>query len=310
MIIGINGKVNSGKDTVAKIVQYLTNPFDRDMKTVFDSKVNYGLNNNYRIKRFADKLKDIVCLLIGCTREELEDREFKEKELGEEWIRYGYASGFKHIYEDGVKTTVMTNTECSKERYEEELKINHQTAYKIELTPRMLLQFIGTDLFRNKILDNIWVNALMSDYKPIDSRTIQDPDDSNINYPKWLIPDVRFPNELKTIKARDGIVIRVNRDSPKEFIYTKKEVYDKLVAMGFKYESIEDTVWYEHAINEGFKFSESLNTWSFDEDNFQKHPSETALDDATFDYVIDNNSTIEELVEKVREILVKLNILQ
>lgn len=35
------------------------------------------------------------------------------------------------------------------------------------------------------------------------------------------------------------------------------------------------------------------------------HESETALDDATFDYTIDNNGTIEELIEKVREILIK-----
>ena len=44
--------------------------------------------SNYQIKKFADKLKDIACLLIGCTREQLEDREFKEKELGEEWVAY------------------------------------------------------------------------------------------------------------------------------------------------------------------------------------------------------------------------------
>ena len=40
---------------------------------------------NWKIVKFADKLKDIVCLLIGCTRQQLECREFKEKELGEEW---------------------------------------------------------------------------------------------------------------------------------------------------------------------------------------------------------------------------------
>jgi hypothetical protein len=34
------------------------------------------------------------------------------------------------------------------------------------------------------------------------------------------------------------------------------------------------------------------------------HPSETALDDAKFDYEIINDGTMEELVKKVREILV------
>ena len=53
-IIGISGKKTVGKNTIAKIINQLT-------------------NNKYEEKCFADKLKDIVCLLIGCTREQLED---------------------------------------------------------------------------------------------------------------------------------------------------------------------------------------------------------------------------------------------
>ncbi|MEI7614947.1 MAG: hypothetical protein WCK63_18760 [Betaproteobacteria bacterium] len=40
------------------------------------------------------------------------------------------------------------------------------------------------------------------------------------------------------------------------------------------------------------------------------HPSETALDDAEFDYVIDNNGTMEELAVKVSMILIAENIIQ
>jgi len=40
-----------------------------------------------------------------------------------------------------------------------------------------------------------------------------------------------------------------------------------------------------------------------------KHPSETALDTATFDYIIDNNGTIEELIIKVKKILIKERII-
>ena len=39
------------------------------------------------------------------------------------------------------------------------------------------------------------------------------------------------------------------------------------------------------------------------------HESEIALNDYEFDYVIDNNGTIDELIEKVREFLNKFNIL-
>ena len=36
-----------------------------------------------------------------------------------------------------------------------------------------------------------------------------------------------------------------------------------------------------------------------------EHISETVLDDAEFDYVIENNGTIEELIEQVKKILIK-----
>ena len=39
------------------------------------------------------------------------------------------------------------------------------------------------------------------------------------------------------------------------------------------------------------------------EESKDQHESETELDNAEFDYVIDNNGTIEELIEKVKEIL-------
>ena len=64
MIIGISGKKTVGKNTVAKIINQLT-------------------NNKYEEKCFADKLKNIICLLIGCSRDQLENESFKSKELGE-----------------------------------------------------------------------------------------------------------------------------------------------------------------------------------------------------------------------------------
>jgi hypothetical protein len=52
----------------------------------FAKETSFGKNQSgFEIKKYADKLKDFVCILIGCTREQLEDQEFKEKELGEEW---------------------------------------------------------------------------------------------------------------------------------------------------------------------------------------------------------------------------------
>lgn len=37
--------------------------------------------------------------------------------------------------------------------------------------------------------------------------------------------------------------------------------------------------------------------------------SETELDNAKFDYVIDNNNTVEDLIEKIKQILIKEKII-
>ena len=86
-IIGISGKINSGKDTVGKIIQILTQSPHFSDETVVSFLDRKLIEPRFVNKKFADTLKDIVCLLIGCTREQLEDREFKEKELGEEWTQ-------------------------------------------------------------------------------------------------------------------------------------------------------------------------------------------------------------------------------
>lgn len=245
-------------------------------------------DSSWKIKKFADKLKDIVCLLIGCTREQLESQEFKSSPLGNEWIRYGYADGFQHIYKGDIKLTQMINKECSKERYEEECRINWQTAYKHEFTPRELMQLIGTDLFRDKLLNNIWVNALFADYIAIRKkdgyqRIVKNKDGAPIDfqyeveYPNWIITDMRFPNELQTIKERNGIVIRINRNS---------------------YPTERDDI----------KLTQRAET--FLSGNFPEHESETALDNYTdWDYILSNNGTIEDLIEEVRKMLVHFKIL-
>lgn len=318
-LLAISGKIGSGKDTVAKIIQYLIYensnpeyPFDKDIEEyllsdsfLFTPKgvrglINIGVKSGWEIRKFGGKLKQIVALLIGCTVQDLEDQEFKSSPLGEEWIRYGYADGFKHIYEDGVKTTIMINKECSKEKYEEEYRVNWQTAYKHEFTPRELMQFIGTDLFRDKLLNNIWVNALFADYQ---SKTIIDKNITKgfpkVEYPNWIITDVRFPNEVKAVKDRGGITIRVNRN---KITFWNIDVNNTLHTWigNRKHITISDVN--ENQVQELLLEEE-------DRLNEKEHSSETALDNAEFDYVIDNNSNIPHLIEEVRKMLVHFKIL-
>ena len=71
MIIGISGKINSGKDTVGNIIQMLALTNDPTV--------------NWEIKKYAGKLKEIASILTGATLEQLEDQDFKKQEMGSEW---------------------------------------------------------------------------------------------------------------------------------------------------------------------------------------------------------------------------------
>ena len=81
-LIGISGKISSGKDTVATIIQ--------------------ELYPQYEVKKFAGKLKDIASILTGIPVEKFEDQEFKKTDLGKEWS-YVYPDQY---YDDGESVMV------------------------------------------------------------------------------------------------------------------------------------------------------------------------------------------------------------
>ena len=140
MLIGILGRMNSGKGTVAdELVEV------------------YG----FRQDSFAATLKDITSQIFGWDREMLsgsstESREFREQV--DEW-------------------------------WSEKLGIPN-------FTPRLALQLIGTDVFRNNFHENIWVLSAMRRYQ----------DGENV-----VISDCRFPNEVQIIRELGGRIIRVDR---------------------------------------------------------------------------------------------------
>lgn len=278
-IVAISGKIGSGKDTVGNIIRHLVAGkgvsfnFENE-KNPIDVVKNYGVLpletvhvTDWKIKKFAFKLKQIVSLLTGCTVENLENQEFKNKLLPEEW------NWFTTFQKDGEGNPIFVRSTPT-----EEAKV--MLPYPNRIKPysyRELLQRVGTEAMRNKIHENVWINALFADYKTNYVASI-DPIKEKIEekdilitpiYPNWIITDMRFPNEMQAVKDREGITIRVNRRQ-----------------------------WILQNANT------SINTFSGD------HPSETALDNAKFDYIVENDGTIEELIEKIKQILIKENIIK
>lgn len=259
-IIAINGKVGSGKDTVGQIIQMLSakQPYDNKSIASFIKK-NIGLletASDWKIKKFATKLKQIACMMLSCTMEQLEDQEFKKQPLPDQW-----QTQFPSI--------------------EGEIK-----------TYRWFLQTLGTESTREMIHGNFWINGLFADYKKSDlsEMSYAESEEKGSNFPNWIITDLRFLNELGVVKKYQGITIRVNRKREDKYYYNAE--YCNL-------ESLKETMKQETGEYPLIEYCKNFLV--------AEHESEVALDKAKFDFVIDNNGTIEELIEKVREILIEIN---
>jgi hypothetical protein len=276
-IIGISGKIGAGKDTVGKIIQYLTNCKQNDSRigtlehfNLFCDLIIY--DQNWQIKKLAYKLKQCVSIITGIPVEDLEKEEVKNKVLGEEW---------------NVVDKVCNI--CGKNWNNEHFNLFNLTNGKAYCSS-----------CKNGIyLDSTKkITALFADYKSkgnlaferLDSseRLPLTNDPNDFMFPKWIITDVRFPNELQAIKDKGGIVIRVTKGSLEQQLCDA--INDKYNTHVTKDDLIKET---------------------FDELRTFEHPSETALDNATFDYTISaKEGDIESLIQQTKEILIKEKIIK
>ncbi len=264
MIIGINGYIGSGKDTVGEIIRYLIsyriNGGNWSYPDGFKPNIQYT-ESKWEIKKYAAKLKQIASIMTGIPAEKFEDQEFKKTFLGKEWDTTKV---------DEIKKLPMSNDDF----WNDTMTIEVQTT-TVQMTVREFLQKLGTEAVRDSIHVNAWVNALMSDYKDVMNATTSDKgykEWSSGVFPNWIITDCRFPNEAQAIKTRGGIVVRVNRRV--EETYTDVNGVKTTIVIG----------------------------------PLDLHPSETSLDNWEFDYVIENNGTIEELTSEVKDMLKHFNL--
>jgi len=200
MIIAIGAHTQVGKDLSTHMLHHIDKCHTSgikfpDMWQLYEKyDVDWSSVSNFRTKKFADKVKDIVCIITGCHKKQLEDNDFKNSYLPDEFNYYEnhFPCGCDYTMEvwdvDGKCSNCDTPV----------LKILKKYTY------RESLQRIGTNLLRFGFHKNVWVNALFSEYKPIGEDQL---------YPNWIINDVRFPNEALAIKEKGGILIRLDRDT-------------------------------------------------------------------------------------------------
>jgi hypothetical protein len=128
-----------------------------------------------------------------------------------------------------------------------------------ELTPRLMLQLWGTEVCRSGFHDDIWIASLENKL-----RNSQD----NV-----VISDCRFPNEIKSLRASGGIILRIERGVQPHWtdIAAKANQGDVKARAWLKTEGI--------------------------------HASETAWVGTDFDFVLHNNSSIDSLYKQIQTVI-------
>lgn len=183
---------------------------------------------NFKKMAFADSLKDAVSAIFGWPRHLLEGDTKESREFREK--------------EDPYWTSRMGRS----------------------ITPRIVLQQVGSECMRDVFGEDIWISSLLSKITAIMNTYTDTP---------IVITDCRFPNEIQQIQRLGGKVVRVVRGPEPE--------------------------WYKDA---QLANKDPNNYWRL-MDQRGVHISEYAWIGQEFDYVIDNNSDINQLEIEVTKML-------
>ncbi|UYE98629.1 putative deoxynucleoside monophosphate kinase [Xanthomonas phage XbC2] len=184
-------------------------------------------NGFYRVS-FAETLKDAVAAIFGWDREMLEGTTDEARKIREQPDEYWSS------------------------------KLGR------DITPRWVLQNLGTDVLRRHFHDNIWVFAAENKIR-------------NLPHERVIITDCRFPNELKMIRDNAGTIIEVQRVLPSWYHTAFK--YNLLVESGIEGLVLPTEMEGVHSSEYGWV---GIN-----------RP----------DYIVENNSTIDSLHSQAYTIL-------
>ncbi|RMH11792.1 MAG: hypothetical protein D6698_15905 [Gammaproteobacteria bacterium] len=143
--------------------------------------------------------------------------------------------GKKYAYADPLKAVCHSLFGWDLER------LNNDPEYKesaddpycqmLGMSRRQLLQFIGTECFRERVDPDFWVKLTMTKIEQ--------------DNPKYaIISDVRFPNEAHAVWDRGGVIARVHRPDLGEPVDThQSETNIKFIIPDFIIRNNMDSEW-------------------------------------------------------------------
>jgi hypothetical protein len=184
--------------------------------------------------------------------------------------------GFKHVsFAASLKDAVAAVFGWERELLEGSTKSSREWREKrdewwserlgLDVTPRWVLQYWGTEVCRNNFHTDIWVASVENKLRQTDENIV--------------ITDCRFVNEVNSIKSVGGITMRVSRG--------------------------ERPVWYSAAVdyNNEPEGSEQRLKAMVELGNYSVHASEYSSIGLLYDYYIDNNGTVSELHSQIAKII-------
>ena len=164
----------------------------------------------------------------------------------------------------GWDRELLEGTTKSSREWREEVDEWWSERLGMEITPRWVLQYWGTDVLRNHFHNDIWVAS-------VENKLRQAKD--NI-----VITDCRFENEVNAIKNAGGITVRVQRGEKPDW-YNAAIDYNKGPA------------------NVGWSLGKAKL------DRLKVHASEYSSVGLDYDHYIDNDGTIDDLHCRVKSII-------
>lgn len=195
-LIGLAGGIGSGKSTVGKIINNLT-------------------ENKFKEKMFAYKLKQIASLITGVPVEKFEDQEFKKLYMGEEWkgkwVDYDggesvptYRLFLQKLGTEAIRDTIHPNAWCN--ALFSEYKELQKEPYLPSKQPG-LLQMPNAYFHKECRSCGREYIGYKRQWRCGNCIELE-----SVLYPSWVITDLRFANEAKAVTDRGGVTVHIKRD--------------------------------------------------------------------------------------------------
>lgn len=291
-IIIISGKKQSGKDELSNMIEWILKNYisikDANLPLTYENylnKNNFGksiFNHNVEKFSFAKNLKKVLSIILDVPDFYFNDNNYKTN-------YYINLKTFEHIDNTSKKLDLKKNDDIKSLR-----EIMQNLGQYIE-------PFFGND---------IWAKSTLSTVKYLAKLNEQ----YTYKFISQIITDLRRESELRTVQRMfnesDYIIIRVIRKMTGENWFNNTGLKDA----GFKI--ITPTGWENY--NNSFKeekididefinrISKSICSSNKIADDIIKtitHETETELDNYSFKYIIENDSSLEDLFNKVYKLL-------